>query len=276
LRRAAPPCDDGGDMRALITGANGTVGRALRAHLSSLDAEVVAWDRHAVPIDDYAAMESFVRGSGASVVFHLAIASQPSGRHDESWLVNYHWTSELAWLCRTLGLRFIFASTAMVFSNDAKGPFTTASVADAADGYGYEKRVAEARVAHQCPEAIVARLGWQIGELGANTMQRYLERHMAQSAEIRASTRWLPACSFLEDTVQALAALVWASPGTYMIDGNQHWTFFEIATALAHARAPTWNVVACEDFVFDQRMLDERVPLPSLRSRLPRLPPRMA
>jgi dTDP-4-dehydrorhamnose reductase len=263
-------------MRALITGANGTVGHALHAHLRELDAEVVTWDRAAVPIDDYAAMEAFVRASGATVVFHLAIASQPTGRHDESWLVNYHWTSELAWICRTLGIRFLFASTAMVFSNQAIGPFSRDSVADAADGYGYEKRMAEARVAHQCPDAVVARLGWQIGERGGNTMQRYFERHMAEHAEIRASTRWLPACAFVEDTVKALVALVWASPGTYMIDGNQHWTFFEIATALAVGRDPAWNVVACEDFVFDQRMIDERVPLPSLRTRLPHLPPRDA
>jgi dTDP-4-dehydrorhamnose reductase len=259
-------------MRVLITGATGTVGRALEARLLADGVEVVRWDRAAVPIDDYAVMERFVRDSGVTSLFHLAIASHSTGRANESWAVNYEWTSELAWICRMLDVRFLFASTAMVFSDRAVGPFTRSSSPDAAEGYGYEKRMAEARVFHQNPRATVFRLGWQLGEHGDNTMQRNFDRQMAELGEVRASTRWFPACSFVDDTVQALAGLATAEPGLYMIDGNERWTFFEIASALAHGHETRWNVVASEDFVYDQRLRDERIQLPSLRSRLPTLP----
>jgi dTDP-4-dehydrorhamnose reductase len=266
-------------VRALITGANGTIGRVLATQLLGRGDEVVRWDRRSVPLDDYAAMERFVREAGVDTVFHLAIASQPTGREHESWTVNYHWTGELAWICRTLGLRMVFASTAMVFSDAARGPFTVDSIPDASVGYGYEKRMAEARVAYQYPDAVVARLGWQIGDLrsdgplvdpgaGSNTMESFLARQHRDHGEIRASTRWLPACSFVDDTAAALHELAGRAGGTYLLDSNRRWTFFSIARALSTARRAPWSVLPTEDFIYDQRMIDDRIALPALESRL--------
>jgi dTDP-4-dehydrorhamnose reductase len=265
-------------MHALITGARGTVGAALADHLRATGHTTVAWDRGTVPTDDYAAMEAFVRATGADTLFHLAIASQPSGRDNESWAINYEWTSELAWICRTLGLRFVFTSTAMVWSDAAKGPdggpFTVETPPDAEHGYGHEKRRAEERVWHQDPHATVVRLGWQIAERGENSMLRQLDRAFAEHGEVRASTRWLPACSFVEDTVAALARLAApeASGNLYLLDSNERWTFFALVTALAARFQRPWKIVPTEDFVYDQRLLDARPAMPSLRERLPTLP----
>lgn len=263
-------------MRALITGANGTVGLALQDHLRQLGHHPLAWDRRAVPTDDYAAMEAFVRASGAEVLFHLAIASQPTGRAQESWAINYEWTSELAWICRTLGVRLVFASTAMVWSDLAAGPFTLEGPPpDAAQGYGHEKLRAEERVRYQDPAATIARLGWQIALRGDNSMLRHLDREAAERGSVRASTRWLPACSFVDDTVAALARLALdpaAAGQTFLLDSNARWTFFQIAGALAARFERPWTVVPTEDFVYDQRMIDARPEMPSLHLRLPSLP----
>jgi dTDP-4-dehydrorhamnose reductase len=259
--------------RAIITGASGTVGSRLSEHLRQQGYEVIPWDRRVVPVDDYGAMERFVRESAPEVLFHLATASQPTGRPGESWLINYEWTSELAWITRTLGVRFVFSSTALVFSNDARGPFTRDSRPDAAEGYGYEKWRAEERAFYQNPEARVARLGWQIGEQPTgNNMLAFLEEKMRQEGRVEASTRWYPACSLLEDTVHALHRLAWAAPGLYLLDSNERWTFYEIARALSARHGGRWRVEPSEHFVFDQRMRDERVELPSLKERLPELP----
>lgn len=258
--------------RALLTGATGTVGQALEHELTAAGWRVTRWDRRAVAIDDYAAMEAFVRGTGAHVLFHLAIASRPTGKHDEGWAVNFEWTSELAWICRVLELRFVFLSTAMVFSDAAPGPFSLDSAPDAREGYGYEKRMAEERVAYQNPHAQVVRLGWQLGERGDNTMQRFFARQLGERGEIRASTRWLPACSFVEDTAAALRRLTSAPPGLYMLDSNERWTFFDIARAVMASSGQPGKVIATDDFVYDQRLRDPRPGMPSLRARLPDLP----
>src|SRR5882724_2031503 len=106
-------------MKAIITGANGTVGSALVKFLQSQGHWVVVWDRAAVPIDRYQPMEDFVRREKPDALFHLAIASRSTGVPNESWLVNYEWSSELAWVTRQLGLRFVFTSSVMVFTDDA-------------------------------------------------------------------------------------------------------------------------------------------------------------
>jgi len=255
--------------KALITGSNGTVGKALRHYLESQNVEVVGWNRQVTPIDDYHVMEGFVRETAPDVLFHLATASQSTGRENESWLVNYEWTGELAWICRQLDVRFVFTSSVMVFTDDAPGPFTPESQADATEGYGYEKYQAEQRSFYQNPDAVVARLGWQIGKAdGSNNMLNHLGKQAEENGEIRASTKWYPACSFLEDTVAALYQLAQGNSGLYLIDSNEKWTFYEIVSAINAKEETDWSIVPTEDFVYDQRMLDERVQVASLNKRL--------
>lgn len=258
--------------KALITGANGTVGKALTQYLQAQSVEVVAWDRSEVSIDDYYVMENYVREVQPDALFHLAVPSSATGRPNESWFVNYEWTSELAWITNVLGVSFVFTSTVMVFTDSVNGPFTPSSQPNAEAGYGYEKRVAEERVFHQNPNAVVARLGWQIGtKTGSNNMVDYLSRQMSDNGAVRASTRWYPACSFLADTSAALYRLAQSKPGIYLVDSNDQWTFHDIATALQTEHGHDWKIVATEDFVQDQRMLDSRVGMPKLAERLPSL-----
>lgn len=261
-------------MKILVTGLRGTVGRALGEHLRACGDTVVGWDRAQIPIDHYQAMESFVRREQPEAIVHLAIASQPSGRPDESWLVNYEWASELAWISRVLGVRFLFTSTALVFSDRAPGPFTLESRPDAESGYGHEKRLAEQRVLAQNPQSLVVRLGWQIGDApGSNNMLDYLECAARRDGVVRASRRWLPATSFLADTAAALRRLLapGEAPGFYLLDANTRWSFFEIARALSRRHGDRWRVEPTADFVYDQRMLDPRPLVPPLEIRLPEL-----
>lgn len=260
-------------MKVMITGASGVVGSGLRRYLEKRGDEVIAWDRSRVPIDDYAQMEAYVRQHQPTALFHLATASKLTGRDNENWWVNYHWTSELAWICRQLRVKFIYTSTVMVYTDSAVGPFTPESTPDAKSGYGHDKLTAEERTFSQNPDSIVARLGWQIGDsVGSNNMIDYLAKQMAEHGEIRASTRWYPACSFVTDTAQALVSLMDKSPTVYLVNSNTRWTFYEIVVALNEKYGSNWKITPTEDFIYDQRMLDARVTIPELNVRLPNLP----
>ena len=125
--------------------------------------------------------------------------------------------------------------------------------------------MAEQRVFLQNPDAIVVRLGWQIGDApGSNNMIDYLEKH----GTVKASRCWLPACSFVEDTAAVLAQFVGKKPGLYMIDGNTKWNFCEIASALNTTHGNRWTIIPTDDFVYDQRMIDLRLSIPSLQTSL--------
>lgn len=256
-------------MRALITGSSGAVGTALVAALKARGDEVVAWDRTAVSPIDPAASETFIGDTAPDALFHLATAAEPTGIENESWRINVAWPAALARICRQQDVSFLFSSSVMVFSNEANGPFTLASQPDAAEGYGLEKRQAEENVLSGNPQAIVARLGWQIGDApGSNNMVDFLEKTQQEHGRIPASKLWYPACSFLPDTAQMLLYLLDCAPGLYQIDANEHWTFYEIAAALNKKHGDRWQVSATGDFTYDQRLIDPRVPTPSLNTRL--------
>lgn len=259
-------------MRAIITGASGAVGGGLKQYLEGRGDTVIPWDRNQTPIDDYAATENFVRAAQPDVLFHLATASRLTGRENEGWWVNYHWTSELAWICRQLKVRFLFTSSVMVYTNQAVGPFTPETIPDEVEGYGYEKLQAEGRALAQNPDAVIARIGWQIGEQpGSNNMLEFFQRQTQQHGEVKASQRWYPACSFIADTASALVDLIQQSGGVYLVDSNTRWTFYEIASALNGIHQGRWNITPTTDFVYDQRMIDSRVSIPALNVRLPAL-----
>ena len=260
-------------MKALITGLNGTVGVALRDHLLGQGHAVVGWPRSQVAPWDDPAMEAFVRDQAPDVLFHLAIASKPTGKDNEGWLVNYEWPGKVAAICRDQGIPLVFTSTVMVFSNDARGPFTKRSIPDASEGYGYDKLRAEEYVKERNPDARVVRLGWQIGQSpGSNNMIDFFATHMAEHGQVQASTKWYPATSFLPDTAAVLVAILDKPAGLYMIDSNEAWTFYDIAYALNRLHGEPWTITPNQDFVYDQRMIDRDIEVPSLKTRLPDLP----
>lgn len=256
--------------KAIITGASGTVGQALYHYLTSRQVQVIPWDRKQVPINNYWEMERFVRSVQPNYLFHLAIASRPTGMPDESWLVNYEWPSELAWICRMLDVTFIFASSVMVFSSEATGPFTIQSHTDAREGYGYEKRMAEKRVLYQNPQTKIARLGWQIAETpGSNNMVDFLHKQQIINGAIKASRYFYPSCSFLDDTAAALWQIAnMSESGVFQVNSNHKWSFYEIAVALNHRHNKPWRVIGEEGFQQDQRMLDDRINIPPLEEKL--------
>ncbi|HYV94183.1 MAG TPA: sugar nucleotide-binding protein [Chitinophagales bacterium] len=255
--------------RALVTGASGTIGYIFCEQLKQQQWEVFSWNRKLVPIDDYYKMENFIKLIRPDVLFHLAYSPDP----DQSWFVNYEWSSELAWLARVLNVKFLFASTNLVFKNTTPGPYTIQSIPDADRGYGFEKRKTEERVLFQNPDSIIARLGWQIGEkAGSNNMIDFFDRRIQSEGIIRTSTEWLPACSFLEDTsVKLIELATFFSPGIYMLDSNEQWNLYEITLALNQKFNFGWIIEPTDDYVFDSRMIDKRVKMVSLKERLSQL-----
>ena len=112
----------------------------------------------------------------------------------------------------------------------------------------------------------------QIGDAaGSNNMIDYFERQMREHGDVAASSRWLPACSFLPDTAAALARALTAPPGLYQIDGNERHTMWQIASALSELHGRRWRVAETSEPYQDQRMIDPRLDTASISRRLPAL-----
>lgn len=262
-------------MKILITGSHGTVGKAMLSYLQEQKIEVVCWDRKKASPFHYHEMKSYLEEIKPDALFHFAIASQGTGVENEGWKINYDWTSELAWLTKELGIKFLFTSTVMVFGDFAKGPFTLASLPDAKEGYGLQKLKAEERAFAQNPNSYVVRLGWQIAhEFSGNNMLAYLEHEQKEKSHIKASKHWYPACSFVDDTVKEIYRIAFKEePGLYMIDSNDKYSFFELVQELKNIHKRRWTIKEDSSFLYEQRMSDPRTKIKKLSERLKELTP---
>lgn len=244
----------------LITGLGGTVAPALRQALDEAGRPCVGWDRAVASPDDPAAVEAHLDRLDPRAVCHLALGAEA-------------WAAALAGWCARRGRPFVFTSTVLVFHHDPGGPHRPDDPPTARDEYGRYKARCEEAVRAANPAAIVARLGWQLARRrGGNTMLEHLHARAAAGEALRASTRWVPATSFLEDTAAALVTLLeGGAAGTFHVDGNAEaaWDFHRIVCALkARHGDPGWRVEPTDEPAFDQRLLDDRLRTGPITARL--------
>lgn len=185
-----PPRDDAPPRpprRLLITGLGGTLARG---------DEVLRWRRDEPGFDPKAEFERL----RPDAVAHLGMGDATG-------------CGRLAALAHRAGRLFLFTSTAMVFHHVPDGPHRPHDPRTAVDPYGLYKIEAEDAVQAAHPGAAIARLGWQIGpEPVGNNMLAALDGWQAWQGEVAASRAWIPACSFMEDTAEALLLRLLGGP----------------------------------------------------------------
>jgi len=236
-------------MKAIITGLNGTVGPVVREELARAGGEVIGWDRAQVPPSDHKAIRDFIWREKPDRVFHFAMGDPA-------------WAEEIARVCRDLCIRFLFTSSVSVYAHTQAGPHAPQDRPEPEDDYGRYKMECEQRIASVNPDAVIARIGWQIGETPAgNNMMAYFDRQQKEHGVIKASTRWIPACSFLKDTAAVLAAMIERSwpGGLYHVEGNPGLNIAEIAEMLKDRHKANWMIQSIHEFQMDNRMKDARV-----------------
>jgi len=205
-------------MRILVTGARGTLGRVFTQVAESQNHTVIAWNRDDAPPYEPNKMEAYVETNKPDAIVHLATASQSTGRDNEGWLVDVEWNVKLAEIAKSKQIPYAFTSSVMVYTNDAKGPFTVDTPPDEIQGYGFNKAMAEKRVLDVYPEAVVARIGWQIGEeAGSNNMIDFIENQQAEHGHVNVSRKWYPATSFLTDTATSILSLLQNGQGLLFV-----------------------------------------------------------
>jgi dTDP-4-dehydrorhamnose reductase len=92
---------------------------------------------------------------------------------------------------------------------------------------------------------------------------------MEKSKPVENSIRRVP---YISDTVVVLSELRNQRAGVYLIDSIEKWDFYEICCALNERHGSRWIVHSNDDFIFDQYLIDARLKVPSLNSRLKSLP----
>jgi dTDP-4-dehydrorhamnose reductase len=250
-------------MKLLITGLSGTLAPKLEAVARRVGHDAVGWDRRSVAPHDGVASAALLRKLCPDAIAHLAQGPVA-------------WAAQLAAHAEAEGLPFLFTSSAMVFDRVPDGPHWPADERTAKDDYGRYKIACEDAVLSVHPRACIARLGWQIdASASGNNMLAQLDRQQANDGRISASRQWRPACSFMEDTAEALLGLLLQrSAGVRHLDSNASagHGHDSIVQALAQRfERFAWRVDVNDHHVHDQRLVELEPLLPPLMLRLPAL-----
>jgi dTDP-4-dehydrorhamnose reductase len=260
-------------MKIVLTGAGGTLGKAMRAHLVGKGHEVLVWDRRLCPPSQPSIYVPWLTSVSPDAIIHAAIASTPTAHPNEDYLVSVEWTQHLARHAGILGARFVFVSSVMVFCGPGEnGPFKTNQYPRSPHPYGALKLQAENMLQEYAEHTTIARLGWQIAPFNeGNHMVAHLQQQHSLSGSLSANRRWIPACSFVNATAETIEQLLRKPPGVYHIDSNAGWNFFEICCALSADLSKNWSVTPISDAPFDQRLIDTVVSCAPLSQQLPSL-----
>jgi dTDP-4-dehydrorhamnose reductase len=248
--------------KVLLTGLGGTVAPVVAAELARRGRTCIRWDKDRVPPVDAAACERFIDEVRPDWIAHIATGPE-------------EWCTHIARACAARNINLIHTGSVSVYSGKQVGPFGVADTPEPDDDYGRYKLRCERRILEALPSAIIARIGWQIGESpGGNHMLDYLHRKAGESGgTIEASNQWSPGTSFLVDTGAALADLMDTNQpgvgGLYHVDGNPGLMFFEIATRLARLHRQPWTIVPAPTPTGSSRMTDPRVRVSSIADTLP-------
>ena len=246
-------------MKVIITGLNGTLAPVLAECLKKHNMNIIPWNRSEVSPDDPQQCLEYLQQQQPDWICHLAMGGE-------------QWAQLLAKYSLEHDCGFLFTSTAMVFDSEINGPYSPTDNRNARDDYGKYKIRCEDAITAVTKEAIIARIGWQIGEKrGGNNMLEALYT-MSEKGEVRASSQWFPATSFMTDTCETLWYLMQQrNPGTYHIDSNRECklNFYKLVCKLRTLHNANWKVEMTDDYKHDQRLNDERVPVTNLLNRLP-------
>lgn len=248
-------------MRLLVTGLGGTLAPKVARAAAARGFDVCGWNRERWPTDMPGAVAAAWRELRPDAVLHLALGPVA-------------WAEALAAQAARADLPFVLTSTAMVFDHQPDGPHRVDDERTARDDYGRYKIAVEDAVRGAHREACIARIGWQIdADARGNNMLAHLDAAQAQGGEVGASRAWRPACSFMDDTADALLGLALGRhAGTVHLDSNaaEGRSFDQVVFALRRAFArDAWQVRAHEDYRHDQRLVGGPVALPPLSARLP-------
>lgn len=244
---------------AIVTGVNGTLAPVLVAKLKQQGINVTAWDRHQVPPGDIDAVRYFLDKQKPNMLYHLAMGDAA-------------WAKTLAIETARRNIKLLFTSTAMVFNHVPDGPHLVCHRRTALDDYGQGKIACEDVIMEFNPNAIIARIGWQIAwSEGGNNMFAHLVKTHDENGFICASETWFPACSLMTDTCEGLCRLIEnGAQGVYQLDSNRHdkLSFAEIVQRINDKHALNWQIKVDESYVHDQRLPDERIEIPNISNHL--------
>jgi dTDP-4-dehydrorhamnose reductase len=223
-------------MKALVCGASGQLGAALRSRVPA-NVELVAASRQELDITDLTALQEKLEQERVSVVINAAAYTDVEGAErfrETAFKVNAQGTATLARACAATDARLIHVSTDFVFDGEKRTPYATDDEPRPLSVYGLSKLQGEREALTILgTNACIVRTSWLHSARGANFVTKILARMQGDPA-VRVVTDEIGSPT----SAYSLAEALWRS-AERTVSGVHHWsdagvvTRFEFASAIA-------------------------------------------
>ena len=251
----------------MITGANGFLSQyVIKALLQQTSYTILALGKGAsrlvfpesdklkyisADITDGVAINNFLCNEKPGVIVHIAAKAQPDFCEEhkaECWDANVTATRFLLDASKTFNPHFIFCSTDFVF-NGEKGFYSETDEPDAVSYYGSSKIAAEKAVAESKLNTAIVRTclcyGIPLQANGRNFLKWVLE-NLKSGNVIQVFNDQHRTPTFAEDFAEGILKVIETrATGIYHIAGDEEWTPFKMALAVA------------DKFGLDKKLIEE-------------------
>lgn len=197
-------------MRIIVTGSKGQLGSDVVKRLKKIGIEPLEADLPELDITDEAAVEEFIKVSGAQGVIHCAAFTNVDLAESERELcrrINVLGTENIARACGRHSIKLLYLSTDYVFSGRGSCAFETDSEKAPCNYYGETKLGGESAVKNNCEKYFIVRISWVFGKNGKNFVKTML-RLAAQRDEITVVRDQIGSPTYTVDLAELLCEMI--------------------------------------------------------------------
>jgi len=226
-------------MRAVVFGAQGTLGRALAAHLPERGETVLgAFGRAECSITDAARVHEVLHALHPDVVFNAAAFTNVDAAEavpDEAFAANAIGPELLARACAESGAKLVHYSTDFVFDGELERPYDEFDPPSPPAVYARSKLAGERLVIAAAPQVFVLRVGCLYGRGGKNFPSTIVGRLKAGET-VRADRFRTVAPTWVKSVAEASITLARTGHfGLYHCTANGETTWADFARLAAAA-----------------------------------------
>jgi dTDP-4-dehydrorhamnose reductase len=223
----------------LITGASGTLGRAIARACELRGLDYVLTDRQACAIDD---PQSITRALDAHQPWAVVNAAgwvrvdDAETERDACFRANTEGAALLAQACAERGLKHAVFSSDLVFDGAKQDAYLEDDAAKPLNVYGASKAAAEERVLTALPEALVIRTAAFFQPYDAYNFAVWVERELRKGRPIKAAEGFVVTPTFVPDLVHAsLDLLIDEESGVWHLTNQEPVSWFDFGRRVAEA-----------------------------------------
>lgn len=227
----------------LITGSDGQLGNALRAHPAVGEFQITACGRSNMDITSAASINNAILQFSPDFIINTAAYTAVDKAEKEAELamsINHIGAKYLAIACKKNQIPLIHLSTDYIFDGTKTSPYLEDDAATPVNLYGESKWLGEQAVREQCEQHIILRVSGVFSEYGSNFMKTIL-RLAAERKELNIVADQITCPTYAGNIASVIYSIIKKQThkwGTYHYCDSPPVSWHQFADAIIHQAKP--------------------------------------